>query len=141
MTQFVIALDNKDEFVTQETRGVDRAMDARYKGPYGGSDDDANKTTYTTTFVYDAFEGNNIFDAAGVAAMYTMEKALLDSPGWSTYCRKGTNLFNASEQACYAPTTALNWLYPNASKHQEECEAGYCVVPNPILMATTCGTT
>ena len=143
--------EDKGSLLNQKLSASRKARDDRYTGGSGYrrlAEDDGgrllsedNETQQERvgglddiSVLYDAFESGNILSAAKLAKVIAFESAILDVPGWSTACRLA---YAGNQSACASPSTVLNYLYTNPTKHQEQCEAGFCYAPS--MMVSMCG--
>ena len=52
-------------------------------------------------------------------------------PTWKSACRLAYN--SDGNSSCASGDTILNYLYTNASAHQAQCEAGFCMAPASVM--------
>ena len=83
--------------------------------------------------------GSSLLTEAQVAKMISVEAALLASPNYEANCQTIEIVrwrdVGAAEWArevveppvCASPTSILNYLHVNASAHEAQCRAGFCM--------------
>ena len=95
-------------------------------------------TIAQTMVVYNAHAGASVFTAGGVAAMAGFERRVLELPEYdTTYCKRVYSRVNPEEHACEGPMSLLSVLHLNATRHAEQCVAGFCNAPSSMM--SMCG--
>ena len=91
--------------------------------------------------LYDAFQGGSMLSAAAIAKVIEFEGTVRGASQYELYCKlvyaDVDDGATEPDPVCASPTTILNYLHVDNSKHEEECEAGFCYMPRASLAA--CG--
>jgi hypothetical protein len=136
LSQFYPALDNHDSATVRGWRAFEKASQSR-SGANDAADGNTTITT-TTTILYDAHPGGNLFSADGIEAMAGFERALLGTPRYHDNCERVESSTNDGTFECKSPLTLLNYLYRNDSVHESQCRLGFCNAPTAAV--ALCGT-
>ena len=97
-----------------------------------------NSALMSAVLIYEALtSGHDLFDSASkIADIASMETHLLNTPGWTTHCKRVASSIDPTDVRCASPASVLNYLYLSPSEHEAGCTAGFCATS---IIPTGCG--